>query len=135
HAVDRVATRLLQQLGVFLDLAATQGAQARHDVAAQAAAAHDQAEDLALRLDHLITGNVFSRSNDHRNLLTRRYAVPPRHGEQIVPVQRSGKGLTPVAVHVHSRSCTGVTSAEQTMAGVSVQKPAAQTMAGGSVPT
>src|SRR5262249_28007401 len=85
HAVDRVAARFLEELRVLGDLAADQRAQSRHDVAGEAAAAHDDAEDLALDLTHAVPGDVFGSDDQHDDLLLpgnavyrhRRGAAPP----------------------------------------------------------
>src|SRR5271170_3605666 len=54
-AVDRMTPRLFKQLGVFADLAADDRAQPGHDVAAEPAAAHNDAKTLALDLDRKST--------------------------------------------------------------------------------
>src|ERR1700761_2011057 len=59
HPVDRVAPRFLEHLGVFHDLTAGEGAQAGHDVASETAAAHDDAEDLALGFPDSMPGDIF----------------------------------------------------------------------------
>jgi hypothetical protein len=60
-----MAARFFQQLGVLRNLAAAERAQAGHDVAADAAAAHHHAEDLALGLPHAVAGDVFTGDDDH----------------------------------------------------------------------
>ena len=65
HPVNCVAARLLQHLGVFADLAADDAAQAGHDVAAEAAAAHGDAEALAERLAHVVAGDRFGGGDKH----------------------------------------------------------------------
>src|SRR5579859_4485588 len=47
HAINSVTARFLQQFGIFNDLATRQRTQSSHDVPAQAATAHNHAEDLA----------------------------------------------------------------------------------------
>src|SRR5512146_865320 len=50
HPVDRLAAGVLEELGVLVDLAPDERAQARGDVAGKAAAPDDEPERLALRL-------------------------------------------------------------------------------------
>src|SRR6516164_2195151 len=66
--VDRLAAGLFEQMGVFVDLAADQGAQPRHDVAAEPAAADDNAKTLTLDLDHPVTGDILGRNHQHPSL-------------------------------------------------------------------
>src|SRR4029077_3736724 len=61
HAIDCLAAGELEQLGVFLDLTAHDRAQAGENVAAEAAAADDDPEDLTLDFPHALSGNVFGR--------------------------------------------------------------------------
>src|SRR6185312_3183610 len=65
HAVDGVATSLLEQLCVFADLPADDGAQSGHDVAAQTAAPHHHAEDLALHFAYPVAGHILGRHDKH----------------------------------------------------------------------
>src|SRR5690242_12596159 len=65
HAVGGVAAGFLQHLGVFVDLAADDGTQARHHVAADSAAAHHQPEHLSLGFGDLVAGHVFAGHDDH----------------------------------------------------------------------
>src|SRR6185437_14653278 len=62
-----VAARFFQHLGVLVDLAANDRTQPRHHVAADAAAAHHQAEHLALAFGDLVARHVLACHNDHRN--------------------------------------------------------------------
>src|SRR6185437_637071 len=50
---------------VFVNFAADDGAQTRHDVAAEPAAAHDDPEALSKRLDGAVTGDGFGGDDDH----------------------------------------------------------------------
>src|SRR6516162_9051163 len=50
HAVERLTAGVLEQLRVFVDLAADEGPEAGGDVAGEAAAADDEPEDLAAGL-------------------------------------------------------------------------------------
>src|SRR5207244_12720275 len=52
HSVDRVPTRVFEQLSVFGDLTDAQRAQPGHDVYAEVAAADNKAENLAFHLQH-----------------------------------------------------------------------------------
>src|SRR5580698_837088 len=65
EAVDGLAARLFEELGVFVDLAADQRAQACDDIAAQPAGADDDAKNLTQSLLHLIAGDPFGRGDDH----------------------------------------------------------------------
>src|SRR6185312_16522373 len=65
HAVHGVAARFLQQGGVFDDLAAHDGTQAGHDIAAEAAAPHHHPEHLALHFLDAIADDVLSGGHDH----------------------------------------------------------------------
>jgi hypothetical protein len=58
--------RFLEELGVFVDLAADDRAQPGHDVAAEPAAAHDDPEALALDLGDAVMRDVFGRDDEHR---------------------------------------------------------------------
>ena len=63
--VDRMATRLFEQLGVFVDFAADDRAQPGHDVAAEPAAAHDNPKALTFNLGHPVTADIFRRNYEH----------------------------------------------------------------------
>src|SRR6478672_2052606 len=56
QAVQRLASGVLEELGVFVDLAPAQGAQAGDQVAREAAAADHEAERLALRFHGAVAG-------------------------------------------------------------------------------
>src|SRR5450830_171732 len=71
HAVEGVAAGLLQQGGVFGDLATENGTQAGEEVAGQAAAADDDAEDLALAFNDAMTGDLFCGGDQHGEPLMR----------------------------------------------------------------
>ncbi len=60
-----MAPRLFEQLGVFVDLAADDRAQPGHDVAADPAAADDDAKALALDLDDPVVGDVLGGDDQH----------------------------------------------------------------------
>src|SRR4051794_21131084 len=66
HPVDRLAARVLEQARVFVDLAAADRAQAGHDVAADAAAADDKAEDMALGFLDAPAGDERCGRDEHR---------------------------------------------------------------------
>ena len=65
QAIDRVTARLLEQQGIFVDLAADDRAQPGHDVATEAAAPDDDAKALTLDLGYLVAGDVFGGNNQH----------------------------------------------------------------------
>src|SRR5579862_4251545 len=65
HPVHGVTPRLLEELGVLGDLAADDGAQARHDVTAESAAPHDDADHLALHLANPLPGHILGRHDKH----------------------------------------------------------------------
>jgi hypothetical protein len=60
-----MAPGFLEHLGVLDDFATRERAQSRHDIASQPAAAHDNAEDLALGFPDPVTGNIFGCDDQH----------------------------------------------------------------------
>src|SRR3954468_13589350 len=67
--VHRLPASLFQELGVFVDLPAGDGAQAREDVAAQPARTHHHAEHLAQRLLHPLPRHALRCRHQHAHLL------------------------------------------------------------------
>jgi class 3 adenylate cyclase len=65
QAIDGVAARLFEQLGVFVDLAADDRAQSGHDVAAETAASDDNAKALPLGLDDPVAGDGLGGYDQH----------------------------------------------------------------------
>src|SRR5579885_367594 len=65
HAVDRLAPRFLQRAGVFVDLATDDRAQPGHEIAADAAAAHDHPEALSLDLSYPLPRDAFTGRDQH----------------------------------------------------------------------
>src|SRR5271163_3432862 len=78
EAVDGLAAGLFQELRIFVDLAAHDGAQARHDVAGDPARADDDAKDLAQRLFGVIAGDAFCGGDDHGVPLALSRSILPR---------------------------------------------------------
>src|SRR5215469_7467904 len=81
HAVDGVAPRLLQQSRVFMDLAAHDGAKPRHEIAADAPAAHHDTEALPLHLPNPLSRDPLASRDKHlalpvQNAEEGRYAEP-----------------------------------------------------------
>jgi hypothetical protein len=78
--------RILQHPGVLVDLATAQGSQTGGDVSGQAAAANDQAEDLALGFDDLMRGDVLSSGND-QDLSSKVHTIwaVPTHPPHVAP--------------------------------------------------
>src|SRR6266436_2554025 len=65
HSVDGLPAGLFQQLRIFMNLAAGDRAQPGHDIAADAAAAHDDSKTLSDGLLHAVPRNMFRRRNQH----------------------------------------------------------------------
>src|SRR6516164_2374546 len=65
HAVHGMAPRLLQQSRVFMDLAADDGAKPRHEIAADAAAAHHNTEALPLHLPNSLSRDPLACRDKH----------------------------------------------------------------------
>src|SRR5690348_7681819 len=65
QAVNCVPARFLEHLRVFVDFAADEGPQPGHHVSANAAAAHDHAEDLAFGFPDAMAGNTLGGDDDH----------------------------------------------------------------------
>src|SRR5690349_11936098 len=63
--VQGLAAGVLEELGVLVDLAPAEGAQAGHEVAREAAAPDDEAEGLALRLGDAVAGDERGGRDDH----------------------------------------------------------------------
>jgi hypothetical protein len=70
HAIECLPARVLEQLGVLSNLAADQRTEGRADVARQAAAADDEAEDLALGLHDAVAGHEGRGDDDHATSIT-----------------------------------------------------------------
>src|SRR5262249_32319474 len=63
--VAGLAARVLEQLGVLVDLAAAERSEAGDEVAREATAADDEPERLALRLDDAMPGDERCGGDDH----------------------------------------------------------------------
>src|SRR5438093_447413 len=65
QTIDCLASRVLEQVGVFMNLAADNRAQPGHHVAAEPAAADDDAKALSLDLDYAVTRNILGSDDQH----------------------------------------------------------------------
>jgi hypothetical protein len=69
HPVDGMASSLLQHFGIFSDFSAYERAQTGQDVAAEAPAADDHAEDLAFHLAYAVPDDLFRCGDHHVRIL------------------------------------------------------------------
>src|SRR5664280_808337 len=65
HSVEGLAPGVLEQLGVLVDLATDERAEAGGEVAGEAATSDDQPKDLAFHLGDPVSGHVGSGYDDH----------------------------------------------------------------------
>ena len=94
--VERLAAGVLEQAGVFVDLAAAERAEAGHQVAAQPAAADDEAEDHPLALGDAVAGEIGVVTTIMR---APRGGPRPTAAVAALAVGRCSPGRAPVAQH------------------------------------